>query len=174
MFKGFEEEKFFRFKEFDEARKYIENFQDDRDTYEAIDYMINHREYYFLLKNVVKQIDTKKNILAYLFFNLPCLKRDEDLEKIITILKKADEILKKIVIDYIKSCRNEKFAVRIYESGLKTEAIEVFKKFPNLEEYLKEKLKKERDLNVLKKAVEFFEIYDDEFAEKLKDKLANQ
>ena len=174
MFKEFEEEKIFRFKEFDEARGYIENFKDNKDTYEAIDYMINHREYYFLLKNVAKQIKTKKNILAYLFFNLPCLKRDEDLEKIITILKNADEILKKIVIDYIKSCRNEKFAMRIYESGLKTEAIEIFKKFPNLEEYLKEKLKNEKDLSVLNKAVEFFEIYDDEFAGKLKDKLGNK
>jgi hypothetical protein len=174
MFREFEEDKIFRFKEFDEARGYIEEFKDDKNTFEAIDYMINHREYYFLLKNVVKQINAKKNILAYLFFNLPCLKREEDLAMIIVILKKADEILKKIVIDYIKSCNNEEFAKKIFKSGLKAEAIEIFKKFPNLCGFLKEKIENENDKKVLKKAVEFFEIYDDEFAEKLKDKLGNQ
>ncbi|GAB6074294.1 hypothetical protein [Nautilia lithotrophica] len=174
MFKSFEEEKIFRFKEFDEAREFIENFRDNKDTFEAIDYMINHKEYYFLLKNIINQLNTKKSILAYLFFNLPCLKREEDLELIIQILKKADNILKKIVIDYVKSCNNEEFAKIIFESGLKEEAIEIFKKFPNLEKYLKKKLLNEKDIKVLKKAIEFFEIYDEKYIEKLKEKIANK
>lgn len=174
MFKGFEEDKIFRFKEFDEARIYIENFKDDKDTFEAVDYMINHKEYYFLLKNVLKQIDTKKNILAYLFFNLPCLKREEDLDLLIKIVKRSDRILKKIVIDYIKSCNNEEFAKKMYERGLKTEAVEILKKFPGCVKYLKEKLSGEQDEEVIKKAVEFFEIYDEEYAKKLKEKLGNK
>jgi len=174
MFKEFEEDRIFRFKEFDEAREFIENFNDTKDTYEAVDYMISHKEYYFLLKNVYKQLNAKKSILAYLFFNLPCLKRDEDLALIIEILKKADDVLKKIVIDYIKSCNNEEFAKKIFESGLKTEAIEIFKKFPDLEEYLKEKLTNEENIDVIKKAIEFFEIYDEKFIKKLKDKIGDK
>ncbi len=174
MFKSFEEDKVLRFREFDDARDFVENFKDDKDTYESIDYMINHKEYYFLLKNILKQLNTKKNILAYLFFNMPCLKREEDLGLIIDILKNSDEILKKIIIDYIKSCENREFAKKIFESGLKVEAIEICKKFPDIERYLKEKLKNEKDLNVLKKAIEFFEIYDEDYVEKLKDKLGNK
>jgi hypothetical protein len=42
------EDKFSRFKEFDEARVYIETF--NKDSFDAIDYMIDHKEFYFYLK----------------------------------------------------------------------------------------------------------------------------
>jgi len=174
MFKEFEEDRIFRFREFDEARGFIENFKDDKDTYESIDYMISHKEYYFLLKNILKQLNTKKNIFAYIFFNMPCLKREEDLELIIDILKNSNEILKKIIIDYIKSCENREFAKKIFESGLKIEAIEICKNFPDIKEYLKENLANEKSIDVIKKAIEFFELYDKEFNKILKDKVENK
>jgi len=173
MFAKFEEEPIFRFKEFDEARVYIENFQDNKDTFEAIDYMINHKEYYFLLKNILNQPNLKKSILSYLFFNLPCLKREEDLEILIQILQHIDQIGKNIIIDYIKTCNNIDFAKKLYLHNLKIEAIEIFKKFPNLEEFLKQKLLNETDKNVLKKSMEFFKIYDENYITVLKEKLGN-
>ena len=173
MFKQFEEEKIFRFKEFDEARVYIENLQDSKDTFEAIDYMINHKEYYFLLKNVLLQTDAKISVIAYLFYNLPCLKRENDLEVIEKILKIANEKLQSIIIDYLKTCKNEEFAKRMYLNGLKKEAIEIFKVLPNISNWLKNVLKNESK-DIKKKALEFFEIYDEEYLQKLKDELGDK
>ena len=173
MFKEFKEEKIFRFKEFDEARGFIENLKDNKNTFEAIDYMINHKEYYFLLKNVLLQADAKINVISYLFYNLPCLKREDDLEVIEKILKIANEKLKSIIIDYLKTCKNEEFAKKLYLDGLKEEAIEIFKVLPNVSEWLKNKLKNESK-DIKRKALEFFEIYDEEYFRKLKEEIGNK
>jgi len=143
MFASFHEEPIFRFREFDEARGFIEDLQDNKDTYEAIDYMINHKEYYFLLKNLKAQLN-KSKIGVYIFLNLPCLKREDDLELIEYMLKHSDEVLKEGIVDYLKSCKNFNFARKIFEDGLEDEAIEVLKLIPEGIEYLKEHLKDER------------------------------
>ncbi len=164
MFKKFEEKNFYRFKEFDEARKFIEDFSYSKDTFEAIDYMINHKEYYFLLKNILKQLPDER-IVEYVFFNLPCLKREEDLDVLIHLLSRYS-----VVKNYIKSCKNMEFAKKIYESGFKEDAIDIFKYIPDISEWLKEKIKNE-DIGIKKKAMEFFEIFDEEYAKKLKKEV---
>ncbi|WP_456470286.1 hypothetical protein [Caminibacter sp.] len=164
MFREFKEERFHRFKEFDEAREFIEKFSYSKDTFDAIDYMINHKEYYFLLKNILRQLPDER-IVEYVFFNLPCLKREEDLNILISLLTKYP-----VVKNYIKSCKNREFAKKIYESGLKKDAIDIFKYIPDISEWLKEKIKDE-DADIKKKAIEFFEIFDEKFAEKLKKEV---
>jgi len=166
MFRKFKEEKFYRFKEFDEARKYVEKFAYSKDTFDAIDYMISHREFYFLLKNILKQLPDEK-IVEYAFFNMPCLKRDEDLDILLKLIQKYN-----VVKDYIKSCRNIDFAKKIYESGLKKEAIDIFKFIPEVNGWLKEKIKNE-NREIKRKALEFFEIFDEDFAKRLKKEVSS-
>jgi len=140
-----------RFKEFDEARSFIENMNLTKDTFDAIDYMIAHKEFYFLLKNLAKQ-DVDKKIVDYVFFNLPCLKREEDYEMFFKLLDKY----KNSLIDYLKSCKNFEFAKRLVENGIK-EGIDVLMLSPDFVEYLKN-LKTE---NLKDKIQEYLEIYGD-------------
>jgi len=103
MFANFEEKNFMRFREFDEARGFIENL--DSNSYDAIDYMIYHKEYYFLLKNILKQLN-KIIEINYIFLNLPCLSRKDDFEMLEKIFIDGDSQIRHIIIDYLKSCRN--------------------------------------------------------------------
>jgi len=135
MFKNFEEKRIDRFKEFDEARGYIENFSSN--SFLAIDYMIDHKEYYFLLKNVLKQLP-KEEIVEYIFYNLPCLKRKEDLEILLELFDKY-----KIVKKYAIACKNMDFLKMLYKKN-KLKAKELLREI-----YLDEDLVKEveRSLN---------------------------
>jgi len=110
MFATFKEQNFMRFKEFDEARNFIENL--NQNSIDAIDYMIYHKEYYFLLKNILKQLDKKMQI-NYIFLNLPCLNREDDFEMLEQIYHKGDDEIKLIVIDYLKSCQNKNFISKL-------------------------------------------------------------
>ena len=103
MFKQFVEEEISRFREFDEARVYIEDFKDNKDTYEAIDYMISHKEFYFLLKNIKTQNPSAK-IVEYIFYNLPCLKRKDDYELINQL--KQNKKIECIINKYIEICKD--------------------------------------------------------------------
>jgi len=94
-------QKFLRFKEFDEAREDIENFH--KNSYDAIDYMIDHKEFYFLLKNVLKNLPDE-NLVEYIFLRLPCLKRVTDIE----ILKELYTYYPSIIDIYLKKCENLK------------------------------------------------------------------
>ena len=61
----------------------------------------------------------------------------------------------------------------MYLNGLKKEAIEIFKVLPNISNWLKNVLKNESK-DIKKKALEFFEIYDEECLQKLKDELGDK
>jgi hypothetical protein len=91
------EDKFSRFKEFDEARVYIETF--NKDSFDAIDYMIDHKEFYFLLKNILKNLP-KKEFVEYIFLRLPCLKRKDNIEMLKNIYPKYPEI----IYIYLQKC----------------------------------------------------------------------
>jgi len=138
-----------RFKEFDEARSYIENLKPTKDTFDAIDYMIAHKEFYFLLKNLSKQ-NVDKKVVDYIFFNLPCLKREEDYEVFFKLLDKYKDSL----IDYLKSCKNFEFAKRLVENEIK-EGVDVLMLSPDFVEYLKT-INNEKLKNKIK---EYLEIY---------------
>ncbi len=112
-FKQFKEYLPPRFKEFDEARKYIENMDLSNDlTYEAIDYMISHKEYYFLIKNIVKQFaDNNKGseeFFKYVFFRIDkCPKRQEDFDLYKKIILSKNRNLKKAFLSFVRNCAKE-------------------------------------------------------------------
>jgi heme oxygenase len=101
MFKEFKEKKVLRFRDFDEARGFIENLS--KESIDAIDYMIFHKEYYFLLKNLANQVDVDLEIISYIFSNLPCLKRKEDFELIKEIYENREDA-REIIDTYLKTC----------------------------------------------------------------------
>ncbi|NPA11625.1 MAG: hypothetical protein GXO62_05235 [Epsilonproteobacteria bacterium] len=165
MFKSFSEEKVLRFREFDDARGDIEHFNEN--SLDAIDYMISHKEYYFLLKNLLNQLPDEK-IADYIFLNLPCLKREEDLEIIEKLMDKYP-----VVKDYLKSCKNEEFIKKLYQRGKKKEAIGLMMSLPQIKEWLKNALKNE-DNEIKKEALSYFEIYEPEYAKELKEQIGNR
>ncbi|WP_457639476.1 hypothetical protein [Persephonella sp.] len=111
-FKKFEEHYPHRFKEFDEARVYIENMTlDFQLTLEAVDYMSTHKQYTFLLENLLRQFfheGGNSQLFDYVFSKLSdCPKRKEDLHLYIQILTSPNPALKKSFIGYLKTCREK-------------------------------------------------------------------
>ncbi len=112
-FTEFKENKPVRFKEFDEARVYIENmFLNKELTYEAVDYMIKHKEYYFLLKNLIKQFansrEGNRELFDYIFLRIDeCPKRKEDIELYKKIIHSKNKDLKESFLEFAKKCAEE-------------------------------------------------------------------
>ncbi|RUM50625.1 MAG: hypothetical protein DSY47_01250 [Hydrogenothermus sp.] len=112
-FKKFEEYFPPRFKEFDEARKYIENIDTSNElTYEAIDYMIAHREYYFLLKNIIRQFgdnnEGTESFFEYLFSRMDkCPERDDDFQLYREIILSKNQKLKIAFMHFVRKCSKE-------------------------------------------------------------------
>ncbi|BAF69975.1 hypothetical protein [Nitratiruptor sp. SB155-2] len=106
--KGVQTQKIIRFKEFDEARDYIENFQKyhQDNIYAAIDYMISHKEYYFLLKNLLRHQQNGKieKFVEYLFSRLECLKRNEDRKLLKQLLQCRNTYLQEKTFSFIINC----------------------------------------------------------------------
>ncbi len=101
-----------RFKEFDEARVFIEDMsKDEESTLAAIDYMITHKEYYFLLKNLLKNIKSNKinrKMYEYALLSLDkCPKREEEKEIYRQILRTERTAFVEPLIDFLKSCSCE-------------------------------------------------------------------
>ena len=113
MFKKLEEPYHIqRFKEFDDARVFIEDMgQGEEDTIAAIDYMITHKEYYFLLKNLLKNIKNNKinrKMFEYALLSLDiCPKREEEKEIYRQILKTERIAFVEPMVDFLKTCSCE-------------------------------------------------------------------
>lgn len=176
-FKEFEEHKHFRFNEFDEARKYIEDMTIDiGKTLEAIDYMVSRKEYYFLLKNLVEQFfesGGNSQLFDYFFSKLSeCPKRSIDLELYIKILDSPNEILKKSFVSYLKSCVDKLYPMLLQmlkdtDSSKRELAVCVLKHLP--EEFIKYEIiaaaKTEKEAKVIKEIIEYLSIYADKDSE---------
>ena len=134
-----------RFMEFDEARVYIENMKKDEEkTLSAIDYMITHKEYYFLLKNLLKNIqngtlDRKIYEYALLSYNkCPC--EPEELEIIEQIIRIGNPTFIKPMEGFLKpwSCRLKEFLLSLLEySDYQTRefAKKVLRRCPEIREF---------------------------------------
>ncbi len=120
---GFEkakiEQHIIRFNEFDEARPFITSWHKHQldHVFAAIDYMLGHKEYYFVLKNFTTpyaQMYTSKyrNIIEYLFARLDCLKRGADKKELKKLLLHPNPHISQIVLSYILHCYKHK---EIYE-----------------------------------------------------------
>lgn len=97
-----------RFREFDEARVYIEEWE--RYHFEeiclAIDYMLVHKEYYYLLKTLYSKrfCDGVEEVADYLFSRLDCLSREEDKEMIFKFIASERAFLQEKALVYMLGC----------------------------------------------------------------------
>jgi hypothetical protein len=160
-----------RFKEFDEARIYIEDMKQDKNlVINAIDYMIFHKEYYFLLKHLYRQfgnIEFKCELFDYIFLNLQgCPRRKEGIELYYKILKGKNIFLKESLKEFLKSCSCKllSFLNRLLTEDsvdLKLIAIESFKYCPeeSIKESLKNDILKESNPQVIDKFLEYMQLY---------------
>ncbi|NPA16420.1 MAG: HEAT repeat domain-containing protein [Aquificae bacterium] len=99
-----------RFREFDEARKYIEDISayDTETVLSAVDYMITHQEYYYLLKNLYRQIlegKLPRNVYEYALMNMKvCPRRQEEKEIYLKILSTHKDVYTQPLVEFLKSC----------------------------------------------------------------------
>jgi hypothetical protein len=123
-FKKFEEQKIHRFKDFDEARIYIEDMNKDTNlTLEAIDYMVSRKEYNFLLKNLLNQFYERggsSQLFDYFFSKLSdCPRRESDIRLYLKILESPNQILKNSFRGYLIACAEKlyPFIIDMLRSG---------------------------------------------------------
>ncbi len=113
-FKEFKETFPHRFKSFEEAKEKI-NENHKQEQLDAIDYMVNHKEYYFLLKNLIDNYAEgggNKALFDYIFFQLKdCPKRSEDIELYKKILQCNNKDLRLSFLEYLKMCADELFPI---------------------------------------------------------------
>ncbi len=151
-----------RFKEFDEARVYIEDFSDfDKNiVFSAIDYMLIHKEYYFLLKNISLQFskDGGEEIIDYLFSRLDCVKRNEDKELIKNLLYSPNRFLSFKVFVYILDCCDT-YSLENFFDRLKItkDHMGIFLKHGECEEVRKYIKSLKKDVSEILKIIEEFE-----------------
>ncbi len=170
-FKKFKEEKPYRFKEFDEARIYIEDMSIDTNlTREAVDYMITHKEYFFLLKNIINQFYKEggnRELFDYIFSRLTeCPKRSSDIDLYLKIIESPNRNLRETFVEYLKTCADDLFSFveKLLESRdayKRKLAICVLKYSQNQE--IKSKildiLKNENDKEVVEEILNYLSIY---------------
>ncbi len=170
-FKKFEEHKPHRFRDLEEARVYIEDMEKNPElTKEAIDYFILHKEYYFLLKNMVRQFykgGGNKELFDYVFSRLnDCPKRSYDIELYLKILESPNVSLRESFVGYLKSCAEElySFIVDLLKSEKSEDrklAICVLKYLPKEEvkENILSIIKNEREKTVIEEILDYLSIY---------------
>lgn len=97
-----------RFREFDEARVYIEEWENYtfEETCLAIDYMLVHKEYFYLLKTVYNKRFSQgvEEVVDYLFSRLDCLSREEDKEMIFNFIQSERPFLQEKALAYMLGC----------------------------------------------------------------------
>ncbi|SNZ10137.1 hypothetical protein SAMN06265182_1750 [Persephonella hydrogeniphila] len=170
-FKKFEEQKIHRFKDFDEAKVYIEDMNKDINlTFEAIDYMVSRKEYHFLLKNLVRQFYNSggsPQLFDYFFSKLSdCPGRKTDIEIYFKILESPNKTLKSSFTGYLKACAEKLYPfimdmLRSNEAEKRKMAVCILRHLPS--EEVKEKIvsmiKTEEDKTVMEEIVKYLEIY---------------
>ncbi len=171
MFKKYKKTKIHRFKEFDEARVYIENPEKDRElTYKAIDYMIIHKEFYYLLRQLFNHIKNKNldsKFWEYALSNMSsCPSRREELEIYLHILKHEDKNYREPLVKYLTgcSCKLKKFLLQLLkekEPRIRKEAVSILKHCyqKNIKKQLIKHLQTEKDKQVIKEILDYLYIY---------------
>ncbi len=187
MFRKYKKTKIHRFKEFDEARIYIENPEKDRDlTYKAIDYMITHKEFYYLLKQFFYHIKNKSldhRFWEYALLNMSyCPSRKEELEIYLHVLKHGKKEYREPLLEYLSgcSCKLKKFLLQL----LKEENPEIRKVAVNILKHCYQKsikkelikhLQKEKEKQVIEEILSYLQIYGDaEEMKQIKKMLSKQ
>jgi len=163
-----------RFNEFDEARVYIEDMKKDKElVISAIDYMITHKEYYFLLKNMYRHIknnELEREIFEYALMSLDiCPKRKDELNIYLEILKLKNGYSKDIV-EFLKGfCSDIKnFIVMLLtdeDPYIRKSAVSILKHCPDekITEKIKSLILKENDEKVKKEMLKYLKFLNESY-----------
>ncbi|WP_457622053.1 hypothetical protein [Persephonella sp.] len=170
-FKEFKEFKPHRFKDFNDAKKYIENTELDPElTQEAVDYMIAHNEFHYLLSTIVDKFYEKggsKQFFDYLFSKLSdCPKRKTDFDLYVKILESPNKTLKDTFIAYLKSCADKitPFVMEMLHSKepeKRKTAVCILRYIPseNTNKVILDLIDTEKDLNVMEEILNYLSLY---------------
>ncbi len=162
-----------RFREFDEARVYIEDMKKDKElVISAIDYMITHKEYFFLMKNLyehIKNDELEREIFEYALMSLDiCPKRKEELDIYLEILKMKNGYSKDI-IDFLKGyCYEIKSFLEALLTNsdpyVRKSAISILKHCPDekITGKIKALILKESDEKVKKEMIKYLKFLDED------------
>ena len=185
MFKKYKKTQLYRFKEFDEARIYIENPEKDKDlTYKAIDYMITHKEFYYLLKQLFYHIKEKNldyRFWEYALLNMSvCPSRKEELEIYLYILKHGDQEYKEPLLRYLASCscKLKKFLLQVLKEEnpvVRKEAVNILKHCnqKGIKKTLIKHLRQEKEEQVIEEILEYLKLYGSpEELKQIKEKIS--
>lgn len=161
-----------RFKEFDEARVYIENWEDYQFemTCSAIDYMLIHKEYYYLLKTIYHKrfCEGVEKVVDYLFSRMECLSRQEDKEMIFRFLQSERLFLQDKALYYMLGCCKMFDLEKVFGIiALDSNRIKIIAEFGECISVRKLMARIQRECEDSKIVIEkFFEVYGSENVEK--------
>jgi len=162
-----EEAKIKRFKEFLEAKEVFEdNNKSIDERIEALSYILNHNEIYFVLR-VFNKLFNENNIkdhplIDYAFANLQKPKRSEDFEELFKMLKSDNAYLRNAAISFLQKYGKE--AKPFFEKLMNSEDrdIRIFAinilgdvKFEDSLNMLRYFILKEQDINALATAIDY-------------------
>ncbi len=180
-------EKIVRFKSFDEAKEVFVNENKSVDErIEALDYIINHKEIWFVLKMLSELFKTNEikyhPLIDYAFANFDVKpKRKEDFEEMFKLLKSDNAYLRNAIIEFLKQYGKEAkvFLEELMDS--KDRDIRIFAinilgdiRFEDSLDMLRRFILKEKDINALVTAVDYLGEIGDESDIKLLNALKQE
>jgi len=182
-----EEEKIVRFKSFEEAKAvFIDENKNIDERIEALDYIINHKEIWFVLNMLNKLFKVNKieyhPLIDYAFSHFDIKpKRKEDFEEMFKALKSDNAYLRNAVIEFLKLYGKEakQFLEELMENedrDIRIFAINILGdvKFEDSINMLRRFILKEKDINALVTAIDYLGEIGDENDIKLLEALKKE
>ena len=161
-------EKITRFKSFEEAKEvFTDESKDIDERIEALDYMINHKEIWFILKTLSELFPTNEikyhPIIDYAFAHFDVKpKRKEDFEEMFKLLKSDNAYLRNAAIEFLKQYGSEAkgFLEELMNSedrDIRIFAINILGdiRFEDSVDMLRRFILKEKDINALVTAIDY-------------------
>ncbi|BCD61467.1 hypothetical protein NitYY0826_C0319 [Nitratiruptor sp. YY08-26] len=155
-----------RFKEFQEASRYIEAFEEysEEEVFAAIDYMLVHKEFHYLLRTLLQQCQKKdiEKLSSYIFARLNCLKREEDQQLLQELLACQNRGIQHNTIAYILACCEHYDTAKLLQNyPISKEELKILVKYGDCESVHNYATRLQEELfERLRILEEFFEIYD--------------
>lgn len=166
--KAQESGKIIRFKSFEEAKDvFVDESRDIDERIEALDYMINHKEIWFILKTLSELFPTNDMkyhpIIDYAFAHFDVKpKRKEDFEEMFKLLKSDNAYLRNAAIEFLKQYGSEAkgFLEELMNSedrDIRIFAINILGdvRFEDSVDMLRRFILKEKDINALVTAIDY-------------------
>lgn len=182
-----ETEEIVRFKSFEEAKEvFVDESKNVDDRIEALDYIINHKEIWFILKMLSELFKTNEMkyhpLIDYAFANFDVKpKRKEDFEEMFKLLKSDNAYLRNAIIEFLKQYGNEAkaFLEELMDSedrDIRIFAINILGdiRFEDSLDMLRRFILKEKDINALVTAIDYLGEIGDESDIQLLKALKNE